>query len=149
MQLSYDVVVDKPMQSMWDYTNDPDNLIHWLNDFVRYERVRGEGSGPAVGDTANVTYTQPGGGEFTMTEEVVECDAPRHIKLLMTSKSFDMEILNDFEEVEGGKTRLTASADFIRLGLMMKAIFFFSSKKKMLADHKRQIDKLKELIEAS
>jgi len=147
MELSYEVIVNKPVQAVWDYSNNPDNLIHWLNDFVRHERVTGDPATPGVGDTANVTYTQPG-GEFTMVEEVTEYNAPHHIKLFMTSKQFDMEILNEFEEIEPGKTRLLAAADFVRLNWMMKAIFMFSSKKKMQADHERQINKLKQLIEA-
>jgi len=148
MQLSYEVVVDKPIQAVWDYSNNPDNLIHWLNDFVSHEHVKGDKNAPGVGDVANVTYTQPG-GDFVMEETVTAYDAPRHIKLFMTSKYMDMEIVNDFEEVEPGKTRLVASADFVRLNLMMKVIFMFSSKKKMLADHERQINKLKQLIEAT
>lgn len=148
MKLAYEVIVDKPIQEVWSYTNDRDNLVHWLNDFVRSEHLTGDENVPAVGDTSNQTYKQPG-GEFTMLEEITAYDQPRHIKLMMTSKQFDMEIVNDFEEVDPNKTRLAASADFVRLGLMMKVIFFFSSKKKMQADHERQINKLKELIEAT
>lgn len=59
-----------------------------------------------------------------------------------------MEIVNNFEALEDNKTRLYASADFVRIGLMMKVIFFFSSKKKMQTDHETQINKLKALIEA-
>jgi len=101
---------------------------------------------------SRVTLTRPElaqpGGDFVMVEEVTEYDAPNHLKLFMTCKYMDMEILNDFEELEPGKTRLTASADFVRLGLMMKVVFMFSSKKKMQADHERQINKLRDLIEA-
>ena len=148
VKLSFNVVVNKPVQAVWNYSNNSDNLIHWLNDFVSHEQVGGSKDAPGLGDTANVTYTQPG-GEFTMLEEITEYEAPRHIKLFMTSKHFDMEIVNDFEEIAPDKTRLTASADFVRLGLMMKAVFLFSSKKKMQADHERQINKLKDLIEAT
>jgi len=148
MQLSYQVIVNKPIQVVWDYANDPETLAHWLNDFVSYQQVSGIDDAPGVGDSAKVTYTQPG-GEFTMLERVTEYDAPRHIKLLMTSKYFDMEIVNDYLEVEPNKTQLTASADFVRIGLMMRVIFFFSSKRKMLTDHERQINKLKELVEAT
>ncbi len=147
LKLEHEVTVDKPLQQVWDYSNNPDNLIHWLNDFVRYEPLTGDRENPKVGDTTNHVYSQ-GKSEFTMLEEIVAYDAPRHIKLLMTSKLFDMEIVNDFEEIEPGKTRLYAGADFIRVGLLMKVIFFFTRKSKMQADHTRQINKLKDLIEA-
>jgi len=146
MELSYTVTINKPVQDVWDYSNNPDNLIHWLNDFVRHEQVSGDRGAPGVGDKANITYTQPG-GEFTMLEECTAWDAPKHLKMLMTSKQFDMEVVNDFEEISPDQTRLMASAEFIRVGLLMKVICMFS-KKKMLADHEKQINRLKELIEA-
>jgi len=123
MELAHTVVVNKPLQEVWDYANDRDNLVLWLNDFVRYEHLTGDEAALAVGDTSNHIYKQ-GGSEFTM-----------------------LTIVNDFEEIAPGQTRLFASADFIRVGLIMKVAFFFSSTKKMQADHERQINKLKQLIE--
>lgn len=148
LKLEHEVVVNKPIQDVWDYSNNPDNLIHWLNDFVRYEPVTGDRANPQVGDRTNQVYSQ-GKSEFTMLEEITAYDPPRHVKLFMTSKMFDMEIVNDFESLEENKTRLFAGAEFVRTGLLMKVIFFFTPKKKMQADHTRQIDKLKELIEAA
>ena len=148
MKLEHEVIVDKPIEQVWDYTNNPDNLKLWLNDFLRYEPGTGDRQNPKVGDTSNMIYSQ-GKGELTMLEEITAYDRPRHIKLIMTCKMMDLEIVNNFEEVDANRTRLFAGAEFVRLGLLMKVIFFFSPKKKMHADHERQIDKLKELIEAT
>ncbi len=148
MKLGYEVTINKPIEQVWDYTLDPDNLALWLNDFLRREQVTGDPTSPQVGDTANVTYAQ-GKGEFTMLEKVTAVDVPHHMKLFMTSKMFDMEIVNDFEAVGDGQTRLFAGADFVRLGLIMKIVMFFSAKAKMQADHEKQINKLKELIEGT
>jgi len=147
MKLGYEVTVNKPIQEVWDYANNPDNLIHWLNDFVRFETLTGDRSNPQVGDKSNQVYLE-GKREFTMLEEITAYDPPRHIKLMMTSKMFDMEIVNDFEELDENKTRLFAGAEFVRVGLLMKVMFLFTSNDKMQADHARQINKLKELIEA-
>lgn len=147
MKLAHEIIVNKPLQSVWDYSNNPDNLNKWLNDFLRYEQISGDVMAPKVGDTSKHTYQQ-GKGEFTMDETITAYDPPRHIKLSMTSSYFDMEIINDFEALDSNTTRLFASADFVRIGLMMKIIFFFSSKKKMQRDHETQINKLKALIEA-
>jgi len=146
MKLAHEVIVNKPLQTVWNYSNNPDNLDKWLNDFLRYEQISGDVNAPKVGDKSNHTYQQ-GKSEFTMAETITAYEPHRHIKLFMTSSYFDMEIVNDFEAVESDKTRLFASADFVRVGLMMKIIFFFSSKKKMQKDHESQINKLKGLIE--
>lgn len=147
MKLAHEVIVNKPLQAVWDYSNNPENLSKWLNDFLRYEHVSGDVAAPEVGDRSRHTYRQ-GKSEFTMEETISAYDPPRHIKLSMTSSYFDLEIVNDFEELEANKTRLYASADFVRVGLLMKIAFFFSSKKKMQTDHETQINKLKALIEA-
>jgi len=147
MKLTHEVIVNKPLQTVWDYSNNPNNLSKWLNDFLRYEQITGDIKAPKVGDKSNHTYRQ-GKGEFTMEETITAYDPPRHIKISMTSSYFDMVIVNDFEELEPDRTRLFASADFVRVGLMMKIIFFFSSKKKMQTDHETQINRLKELIES-
>jgi len=126
MKLECEVIVNKPIQQVWDYANNPDNLTNWLNDFIRYEHLTGDQSAPKIGDTSNHTYDQ-NGKEFTMHEEITAFDAPNHIKLFMTSSWFDMEIINNFTEISPTET-----------------IF---AKKKMLADHQRQINKLKSLIE--
>jgi uncharacterized membrane protein len=148
MKLDHEVIVNKPIEEVWDHTNDRDHLALWLNDFLRYEQVSGDPADPKVGDRSNMTY-QEGKGEFTMLEEIIEWDRPDHLKLLMTSKMFDLEIVNDFETVGPNQTRLFAGAEFVRLGLLMRVIFMFTSKKKYQADHERQINKLKELIEAA
>ncbi len=148
MKLDCEVIIDKPIQQVWDYANNPDNLTKWLNDFVRYEQLTGDVNAPKVGDTSNHTYDQ-NGKEFTMHERITAYDPPNHIKLFMTSKWFDMEIVNNFEHVSPTQTKLFAGAEFVRVGWIMKIMFLFSSKKKMQSDHEQQINKLKALIEAN
>lgn len=146
MKLDCEVIVDKPLQEVWDYANNPDNLTNWLNDFVRYEHLTGDRNAPKIGDTSNHTYSQ-NGSEFTMLEKITTYDPPRQVKLFMTSKWFDMEIINNYEVISPTRTKLFAGAEFVRIGWIMKLMFLFSSKKKMQSDHQRQIDKLKSLIE--
>ncbi len=148
MNLDCEVIVDKPIKDVWDYTNNPDNLTKWLNDFVRYEHLTGDMSAPKIGDTSRHTYNQ-NGSEFTMHEEITAYDPPRHIKIFMTSKWFDMEIINNFEEISPTQTKLFAGAEFVRIGWIMKIMFLFTSNKKMQKDHELQINKLKQLIESS
>jgi uncharacterized protein YndB with AHSA1/START domain len=143
-----EVIIDKPIQQVWDYANNPEHLKLWLNDFVRYEQVSGDVTAPKIGDIANHTYDQ-NGKEFTMKETIVAYNPPNHIKLFMTSGWFDMEIVNDLEAVSDNQTKLIAAADTVRTSLIMKIMMLFMSKTKMQKDHEMQINKLKELIEAN
>ena len=147
MILSHEVIVNKDRQTVWDYSNNPDNLGKWLNDYLRGEQLTGDRDSPKVDDKSQHVYRH-GKNELTMEETITVYDPPRRIELIMTSNLFDMEIVNVFDEIEPDKTRLLVSADFVRIGRMMKIIFLFSSKKKMQADHERQINKLKDLIES-
>ena len=146
MKLVHEITVNKPLQVAWDYSTDPENLHRWLNEYLRYEHISGDVNAPKVGDKSRHTYKQ-GKGEFTMEETITAYNPPQQIKLFMTSGYFDMEVVNHFEALDASSTRLVASADFVRIGWLMKIIFFFSSKK-MQADHEKQINTLRELIEA-
>lgn len=147
MNCSCEVIINKPIQQAWDFTNNPDNLKLWLNDFVRYEHLTGDMNAPKVGDTSSHTYDQ-NGKEFTMQEEIVAYDPPKHIKLRMTHKWFDMDIVNDYEEIGPSQTKLLATADTVRSSFLMKVMMLFMPKAKLQKDHEKQIHKLKELIEA-
>jgi len=147
LRLECEVVVNKPIYQVWNYTNNPDNLTKWLNDFVRYEHLTGDINAPKIGDTSNHTYDQ-NGKEFTMHEKIVAYKPPHHIKLFMSSSWFDLEIVNHFDEISPEQTKVFAGAEFVRMGLIMKIMMMFSSKKKMQADHESQINKLKALIES-
>lgn len=147
MECSTTVVINKPIEHVWDYVNTPENLPLWLNDFVRYEHLTGDPNVPAVGDRSNHTYLQ-NGKEFTMQEEITEINPPHSIKLLMTSSWFDMEIINTFETIGNNRTRLFAGAKSTRLNWMMKIFMFFGSNDKQQKLHEEQINKLKSLIEA-
>ncbi len=147
MNCSSEVIIGKPIQEVWDYANNPDNLKLWLNDFVRYEQVTGDVNAPKVGDTSKHTYDQ-NGKEFTMQEEIVAYSPPNHITLSLTHSWFDMKIVNDLEEIGPNQTKLIAIADTVRTGFIMKIMMLFMSKKKMQQDHEKQINKLKALIEA-
>jgi len=148
MHCSCEVLIDKPIQQVWDYTNNPDNLKLWLNDFIRYEHLSGDMQDPKVGDTSKHTYDQ-NGKEFTMKEEIVAYSPPNHIKLFLTHKSFVMDMVNDLEEVGPNQTKLIASAQTVRAGMFTKLMMkIFMPPKKMQKDHEAQINKLKSLIEA-
>jgi len=148
MKCACEVTINKPLQEVWDYTNNPDNLKLWLNDFVKYEHLTGDMSAPKIGDTSNHTYNQ-NGKDFVMKEEIVEYDPPNHLKLVMTSKWFDMDIVNNFDAIDENTTKLFASAASTRVGLLMKFFMIFMPNSKMQKDHEKQINKLKELIEAN
>ncbi len=148
MNCHCEVIINKPIQQVWDYANNPDNLKYWLNDFVRYEHLTGDIDAPKIGDTSNQVYDQ-NGKEFTLKEEIIAYDPPHHVTLFMTHKWFDMNIVNDLEAIAPDKTKLIATADTVRTNLMMKIMMLFMSKSKMQTDHEKQINKLKEMVEAA
>ncbi len=148
MNCHCEVIINKPIQQVWDYANNPDNLQLWLNDFVKYEHLTGDINAPKVGDTSNHTYNQ-NGKDFTMQEEIVAYKPPHHIKLFMTHKWFDMNIVNDLEAIDANQTKQIATADTVRTSLLMKVMMLFMPKAKLQKDHETQINKLKTLIEAA
>lgn len=148
MDCSCEVIIDKPIQEVWDYANNPDNLQYWLKDFIRYEHLTGDINAPKIGDTSNHTYDE-NGKEFVLHETIVAYDPPNHIKLFMTHKWFDMEIVNDLESLGANQTKLLATANTVRTSLLMKIMMLFMSSKKMQQDHVDQMHKLQAVVEAT
>ena len=140
------VTINKPAQEVWDYMDNPDNMPLWLDGFVKYEHK----SGPKgkVG-SKGLQYYEENGREFIMEEEIVEVDEPKFIKLSVTSKPMDMIIENTFTSVDENTTEFTGSAVFTRVGLFMNIMMMlFQPTKKAQAQHEKQLNKFKELVEA-
>lgn len=146
-KLDSTVVINKPPKVVWAYMDNPDNLAKWLDNFDRYEHVSGKMG--EVGSKGKHYYNERG-REFVMDEEILEREHPKYLKMSLTSKPMDMLIENYFEEIEGGSSRFRAVADFTRVSAFMRLMMaLFQPNKKAQAVHQKQIEKLKDLIEAS
>ena len=140
------VTINKPAQEVWDYMDNPDNMPLWLDGFVKYEHKSGEHG--KVG-SKGLQYYNENGREFVMEEEIVEVREPEYIKLNVTSKPMDMVIENTFVAKDENTTVFTGSATFTRVGFFMNIMMaLFQPTKKAQAQHEKQLNKFKELVEA-
>lgn len=144
-KLETTVTINKPASVVWAYMNEPDNMPKWLDNFVRYEHVSGDYG--KVGSKGKQYYLE-NGKEFAMNEEVVEERENEFIKLSITSKPMDMIVENTFVSPDKKTTELTAIAEFTRVSPFMRVMMtLFMPTRKAQAQHERQMNTLKELVE--
>ena len=105
MDVEESVVINRPLEEVFDYVADRENLPEWSSPV---QEVRSETQGPLDEEgTRFTTVAKYLGRSFETSFEVIIHDPPhRHTDRSMGGP-FPQEYTHIFEEVEGGKTRLT------------------------------------------
>ena len=147
-KMQAEVEINKPIQQVWDYVNNPENLQKWITDLEKYEHLTGDINNPKPGDTSRHTYNE--NGRITvMDEEIISFQPPHSVELFLKSSMFDMKIINKLTKLDENRSNYFSSAEFVRTGLLMKIALFFSPKSKLQGSHESQLGILKQLIEAN
>lgn len=94
MKIESRIQVERPLQEVWEWTDDPDNLAKWQKGFERYELISGELG--EVGMVAHQHYKE-GKREFYLRETLLEKQAPNHARLELHHKTMtsiiDMDLI--------------------------------------------------------
>lgn len=114
MKIESQVDVAKPIQEVWEWTDDPDNLKQWQKGFQRYELISGDMG--EVGMVAHQHYKE-GKREFYLRETLLEKDAPHHAQLELHHKTMTSIIDMNFVETGEQSTRVSCICDIELKGI--------------------------------
>lgn len=103
-----ETTIQRPVQDVWDFTDNPDNLEKWLRGFKRWELISGEPG--KVGQVAHQHYEERG-RNFFLKETILEMNPPYSSKLALSHKTMDSVVDMVFEEVSPGTTRVRCTCD--------------------------------------
>ncbi len=143
MKLSSSIRIDRPVQEVWDYINDPETMSEWQQGYTSTEPLEGQ---PATkGARAKHTYTERG-KPFVMTETVIDSRPPYAIDIVLEHPTMDYQIATRLREDTDGSTRIQMDSE-----VKMKA-FSFKVLKPLLKKpfQKRQdkdLERLKNVME--
>ena len=102
--------IDRPPADVFAYATDPERFSEWQHDVVG---VRLAGARPATLGSRFVTTRRIGRGERTMTQEITECDAPRHWSARGVDGPLRPHASITVAPLDGGtRSRVTFSLDF-------------------------------------
>jgi uncharacterized membrane protein len=137
------VVIDKPIDEVFAFFTDPDNVSVYSSNIGDYKVVSGEDT--EVGRKAEFT-ARVVGVRLDYTDELVEYEAGKHYKLASTGGRIPYTIDTRFED-EGGSTRVTWHQESESLGSVFR--FADSIVLKMYGkDVRSNLEKAKTLLEA-
>lgn len=144
MHIEESGVIGRPVEKVFDYVADPMNLPQWSGAAVEVRDVQHASPGKlGEGDTFTLVHTFVG----QRIEEHVEVTAyePNRYVRYCTGGPMPLEVNYIFEEVPGGGTRLTVSADTQPEGFfnLIGPVFKMAFKRQIGKD----LDTLKAILE--
>jgi carbon monoxide dehydrogenase subunit G len=142
-RVSYSVEINRPVEQVFRYMNDPNNLTKWLGGLVEITPLtNGEAR---VGSKTRQVFEE-NGRKIEMIEEVVIYEPNRRVKIKGASKMFDLTADYQLHDL-GGRTRIDYETEVQMNGLLFKLLDMLmagSGRKKLAEDFAR----LKAQVEA-
>ena len=114
MKYTFEMEIDRPRHKVVELFDNPDNLLKWMPDLIRFEPVSGV---PGQAGAKSRLVFRAGAGECEMLETVTARNLPEELSGIYETKMGVSRIANRFVE-SGGKTRWIADTDFQGSGAM-------------------------------
>jgi uncharacterized protein YndB with AHSA1/START domain len=113
------IVINRPLKEVWDFVNNPDNLINWLGGFRRFEQVSGEPG--AVGSKGRHYFLEKG-KELVLDGEILEVIPGKKFTGTLGSSMMLNTVTNSFNDLGNNQTEYSISSDTQFKGFLWKQI---------------------------
>ncbi len=145
MKTTTDVEISRPLSEVFRYTLE--NVADWSITVVEDEVI--EETPEHVGTTFRIV-TEDRGRRMEMNGEVTRYELDRLSEIHLTSTAFDIDALYEFEDLGGGRTRVTESAEVHPKGITKVFFFLFGwgMKKSSCDALQSELNSLKEKLES-
>lgn len=145
MNITTTLIINKPVKTVWDFYDNPDNLKLWLTNFKSFELISGN---PGEAGTKAKHIYQEKGRLITMYETITEKVAYHKLAGTLTMpKMMEANIQTVFKEIEANKTELICITD-TRFEIISLKLFGFLLKKGFQKRQDDDLSKLKMVIES-
>lgn len=108
MKVESKVVIERPVDEVWQFFDNPDNMGRWLRGFKRFEPLSGEPGQP--GAKARHVYEERG-RKLEMVEEVTAREEHERFEGRLTHKTMESDLTTTFRDLGEGRTELICSVD--------------------------------------
>jgi uncharacterized membrane protein len=113
------VVINKPVNEVWEFFKNPDNLILWLSGFQKFEHVSGIPG--TVGAKAKHHFIERG-KELILDGELTEVIDEKRIIGILDSSMMLNTVTNSFNDIGNDQTEISISSDTQFKGFLWKQI---------------------------
>ncbi len=144
MKVISKIIIEKPVQEVWDYFDNPNNMTKWLSGLQSFEHLSGvQGE---VGAKARHTY-ENNGKTIELIEEITSRVPMKELKGTLTHQMMESTMDNQFEDLGEGRTMLTATVHTRFKSLVAKILSPFM-KRGFRQRQNEDLKRLKRLVEA-
>ena len=113
------IVINKPIATVIELFDNPENMKHWQKGLQSFELINGEAGQP--GAISKLIY-QMGNRRVEMTETITERNLPKVFAGIYEAKNVWNYISNSFSDNGDGSTTWVTETEFKFSGFMMKTI---------------------------
>ncbi len=146
MNVQASVVIDRPIDQVFDYTNN--HVVEWSRTVVEDTVLQSHNDG-GVGTTFRCVTVEKGQRmEFLGT--VIEWDPPKRSSVLLQGQHFDIGAEYLFEAIDYQKTRVTQKSTIEGKGIVKLVFFLFGRmlNKAGCDAHATELNNLKKMLES-
>lgn len=137
------VIINKPVEEVWNYFDNPDNMTKWLTGLQSFEHL--SGTPGEVGAKSKHTYDN-NGKTIVLIEEITSRIANKELKGTLTHDMMESTMDNQFEDLGDGRTKVTATVNTKFKSLVFKLLSPFM-KRGFQNRQNNDLRRLKELVE--
>lgn len=143
MKIVSNVLINRPVKTVWDFFTTSDNMKLWLSGFVRVEHLGGTPGAP--GAVSKHVY-EMNGKPFELIEEITVREENAKLSGVLITPTVLSIIQNEFIDRGDGSTELRCESDVTLKGFMkMVTVFMKNGFQKRQND---DLEKLKTIIES-
>ena len=135
--------INRPVEEVYSFLTNPENLRLWLSNYVRMEQISGEGL--TLG-SKNLHIYKEHGRTVEFVEEVTLQETNRLFGSILRHPNLEMKIRNELFPHTEQSTRLVVTAELKPLSFLYKLLFPLT-RRKISQRQEGDIDRLKEVIE--
>lgn len=118
MKVSHTVVIECPIETVWELFDDVDNMLEWQDELQSYEMVEGEPG--EIGSVRSQKIKQMGVTQ-QLTATLLEREPPHHSAMHYEGAQAPFTAFDEFEDLGDGTTEWTSTLD-VKLGMLQKPL---------------------------
>ena len=139
------VIINRPVKTVWEFFDNPDNLSKWLTGFKRFEHISGTPGKPGA---KSKQYYEMNGRSIEMLEEITVRKECEEFSGIISNKWMTSTTKNTFHDLGDGRTELVSSVESAFKPFFLKLLGSIMMRKGFQQRQDADLEKLKEVLES-
>jgi uncharacterized membrane protein len=118
MKVSHTVVIECPLETVWELFDNVENMLEWQDELQSYEMVEGEPG--EIGSVRSQTIKQMGVTQ-RLTATLLEREPPHRAAMHYEGAQAPFTAYDEFTDLGDGTTEWSSTLD-VKLGMLQKPL---------------------------